>query len=130
MCDHDWRVNPYTLLMSDPPQRQLVCAKCSATGAQALPAAGVVTVRMQSDPKTWPRAESVEPVSDEERYKRAYTAYWAMMALNQRAFDALPEDRKQQYRQETARLRKILTELGPKLRDQQRAMYEHQQAED
>jgi hypothetical protein len=54
--------------------------------------------------------------TDEERYKRAHTAYWAMMALDQKAFNALPPERQREYRGETERLRGILTELGPKLR--------------
>lgn len=54
--------------------------------------------------------------SDEDRYRRAHTAYWAMMALSSMAFNALDDERKREYLAETERLRKILAELGPKLR--------------
>jgi hypothetical protein len=67
-------------------------------------------------------------MTDSDRYRLAHTAYWSMLALDSRAFDALPEERKQQYRQETARLRRILTELGPKLRD--RALAEARAADE
>lgn len=54
-CEHDWRVNPFVVLPSYPPQRQLVCAKCDAKKASG----GVIDPApwpLSYDPRTWPRA--------------------------------------------------------------------------
>lgn len=31
--DHDWRINPFVVLPTDPPRRQIVCAECSETSS-------------------------------------------------------------------------------------------------
>ena len=50
-CDHDWRVNPHVILPTNPPQRQLVCAKCRATRGSGVSA----VARPNNDPSTWER---------------------------------------------------------------------------
>lgn len=50
---HEWRVNPFVILTSNPPKRQLVCAHCGAIKAGSNIAGPHPD---PNDPWTWPRA--------------------------------------------------------------------------
>lgn len=51
-CEHDWRVNPFIVLPSSPPQYELVCAACGMKRPS-----GIRTTRLQRlpsrDPRDW-----------------------------------------------------------------------------
>ena len=51
-CEHDWRVNPFVALATDPPQRQIVCAKCGDVKLERLFTAAPDI----HDARTWPKA--------------------------------------------------------------------------
>lgn len=57
-----------------------------------------------------------EQLSDEERYRRAHTVYWAMMAQDRSVYDRMTDEQKAKFRADVARLRRVMTELGPRLR--------------
>lgn len=54
-CDHDWRVNPHKLLMSNPPRREIVCAKC---GKKSSAPTGADHVSMSFNPQDWPKLDA------------------------------------------------------------------------
>jgi hypothetical protein len=52
-CQHDWRVNPRKLLMSNPPQREIVCVNC---GKKSTIFAEPLGRLASSNPHDWPKA--------------------------------------------------------------------------
>lgn len=50
-CQHDWRVNPFKLLPSNPPQVELFCIKCSKI--TSAPFHFKKKVSNKHDPRTW-----------------------------------------------------------------------------
>jgi len=52
-CDHDWRVDPYTHLLTMPPSQRLVCASCGAKSSRFIPGGYKPS---SYDPKNWEKA--------------------------------------------------------------------------
>jgi hypothetical protein len=50
--DHDFRVNPNVLLMSNPPRQEVVCIRDGCAARYTRPHPGYAR---QSDPEGWPR---------------------------------------------------------------------------
>ncbi|UVG35118.1 hypothetical protein SEA_CECE_67 [Microbacterium phage Cece] len=53
-CDHDWRVDPTMILLSNPPKQRLVCVGCGKVTTRAIPEP--THLHHPSNPKTWPKA--------------------------------------------------------------------------
>lgn len=53
-CKHDWRICPFVVLTTFPPQQKLVCAVCGAISSRYTP--GFEGPKYSNDPKTWPPA--------------------------------------------------------------------------
>lgn len=51
-CDHDFRINPFLILTTHPPTRQLVCVECGQTRNSYDKS----IVNLSEDPKTWAKA--------------------------------------------------------------------------
>lgn len=41
-CQHDWRIDPNVVLLSNPPSQRLVCAICLAVTSRRVPGATYV----------------------------------------------------------------------------------------
>lgn len=52
--DHDWRINPFVVLPSNPPQRRVVCAEC---GKEDTMPEGAASALSSDDPTDWPKLE-------------------------------------------------------------------------
>jgi hypothetical protein len=52
-CQHDWRVNPRKLLVTNPPQREIVCVRCRK---KSTILAEPVAKPLSNDPRDWPKA--------------------------------------------------------------------------
>lgn len=60
ICDHDWRVNPNVTLTSDPPQKELRCARCGARRYVVSEVRGIVD---RYRVETWPKWSGSVPLS-------------------------------------------------------------------
>jgi len=56
--EHDWRVDPYRILPSNPPRLKHVCATCGAE--KSGPLIGVDGGDPTGNPSTWPKADPDE----------------------------------------------------------------------
>lgn len=54
-CDHDWRVDPNIVLLSNPPQQRIVCVECGKTSSRLIPGAAYVGPNV--NPGSWEKAE-------------------------------------------------------------------------
>lgn len=50
--DHDWRISPHEILLSNPPQHRIVCAICGSHSSKIIPGSGIVS----NNPLDWPKA--------------------------------------------------------------------------
>jgi hypothetical protein len=58
-CDHDWRIDPNVMLMSNPPQQRIVCARCGKRSSRVPP--GSKRVGGNHNVQSW---EKVDPIKD------------------------------------------------------------------
>lgn len=55
--EHDWRVDPYRILPSNPPRLKHVCATCGAEKSGPLIGEDVHPEQVTGNPLTWPKAD-------------------------------------------------------------------------
>jgi hypothetical protein len=57
MGEHDWRIDPFTVLTSSPARRRVVCVDCGQISSRPMYAARPEPEYDRNDPRTWPHVD-------------------------------------------------------------------------